>query len=108
MRRYKSCNYTRDTSKKTCGLHKWYYMTMEILAKQERLGVIMAKKRNPIKKAARKARKAANEAVVDKAVDSVINKYISPEEIIAHVVKLPTVKVDRAEFLRKELIKYYP
>ncbi len=62
----------------------------------------------PIKKVTRKARKAVNDAVVDKAVDSVINKHITPEEIIAHVIKLPMARVDRAAFLHKELIGYYP
>ena len=68
----------------------------------------MAKKFRPIKKIAKKAGRTVNDAVVDKAVDSVINKYITPEEIIAHVIKLPNVKVDRAAFLHKELISYYP
>jgi len=68
----------------------------------------MAKKFRPIKKVAKKAGKAVNDAVVDKAVGSVINKYITPEEIIAQVIKLPNVKVDRAAFLHKELIRYYP
>ena len=68
----------------------------------------MAKKLKPIRKVTKKARRAVNDAVVDKAVDSVINKYITPEEIIAQVIKLPNVKVDRAAFLQKELIRYYP
>lgn len=68
----------------------------------------MAKKFKPLKKVTRKAHKAVNDAVVDKAVDSVINKYITPEEILAQVVKLPIAKVDRAAFLHKELIRYYP
>ena len=68
----------------------------------------MAKKLKPIRKVTKKARRAVNDAVVDKAVDSVINKYITPEEIIAQVIKLPNVKVDRAAFLHKELIRYYP
>ena len=67
----------------------------------------MAKKFNPIKKVTRKARNAVNDAAIDKAVDSVINKYITPEEIIAQVIKLPVARVDRAEFLHKELIRYY-
>ena len=67
----------------------------------------MMQKRN-IRKVTKKARRAVNDAVVDKAVDSVINKYITPEEIIAQVVKLPIAKVDRAAFLHKELIRYYP
>ncbi len=68
----------------------------------------MPKKFKPIKRVTRKAHRAVNDAVVDKAVDSVINKYITPEEIIARVIKLPNVKVDRAAFLQKELIRYYP
>ncbi len=68
----------------------------------------MAKKFKPIKKVTRKARKAVNDAVTDKAVDSVINKYITPEEIIAQVIKLPIARVDRAAFLHKELIRHYP
>ena len=68
----------------------------------------MARKLKPIRKVAGKARKAVNDAVVDKAVDSVINKYITPEEIIAQVIKLPIAKVDRAAFLRKELTGHYP
>ena len=67
----------------------------------------MAKKFNPIKKVTKKARDAVNNAAIDKAVDSVINKYITPEEIIAQVIKLPVARVDRAEFLHKELIRYY-
>lgn len=67
----------------------------------------MAKK-GPIKKVAKKARKAVKNAVVDKAADSVISKYISPEEIIAQVIRLPMARVDRAAFLRKELSKYCP
>ena len=55
----------------------------------------MAKKLKPLRRVTKKARRAVNAAVVDKAVDSVINKYISPEEIIAQVVKLPNVKIDR-------------
>ena len=68
----------------------------------------MAKKFKPIRKVTKKARNAVNEVVVDKAVDSVVNKYIAPEEIIAQVIKLPVAKVGRAEFLHKELIRYYP
>ena len=68
----------------------------------------MAKKLKPLRRVTKKARRAVNNAVVDKAVDSVINKYISPEEIIAQVIKLPNVKVDRAAFLHRELIKSYP
>lgn len=68
----------------------------------------MAKKLKPLKRVTKKARRAVNDAVVDKAVDSVINKYISSEEIIAQVIKLPNVKVDRAAFLYRELIKAYP
>ena len=68
----------------------------------------MANKFKPIKKVTKKARNAVNDAVVDKAVDSVINKYITPEEIIAQVIKLPAARVDRAAFLQKELIRYYP
>ena len=68
----------------------------------------MAKKLKPIRKVTKKARRAVNDAVVDKAVDSVINKYITPEEIIAQIIKLPVARVDRAEFLHKELIRYYP
>ena len=68
----------------------------------------MAKKLKPIRKVTKKARRAVNDAVVDKAVDSVINKYITPEEIIAQIIKLPNVKVDRAAFLQRELIRYYP
>ena len=68
----------------------------------------MAKKFKPIRKVTKKARNAVNEVVVDKAVDSVVNKYIGPEEIIAQVIKLPVAKVGRAEFLHKELIRYYP
>ena len=69
---------------------------------------IMATKFNPIKKAAKKARNAVNDVAIDKAFDSVINKYITPEEIIAQIIKLPVARVDRAEFLHKELIRYYP
>ena len=68
----------------------------------------MATKFNPIKKAAKKARNAVNDVAIDKAFDSVINKYITPEEIIAQIIKLPVARVDRAEFLHKELIRYYP
>ena len=68
----------------------------------------MATKFKPKKKATKKVRRAVNDAVVDKAVDSVINKYVTPEEIIAQVVKLPVARVDRAAFLHKELIRYYP
>ena len=68
----------------------------------------MATKFNPIKKAAKKARNAVNDVAIDKAFDSVINKYITPEEIIARIIKLPVARVDRAEFLHKELIRYYP
>ena len=68
----------------------------------------MAKKFRPIKKVTKKAQRAVNDAVVDKAVDSVINKYITPEELIAQVIKLPATRVDRAAFLHKELIRYYP
>ena len=70
--------------------------------------IIMAKKLKSIKKVTKKARKAVNDVVVDKAVDSVINKYITPEEIIAQVVRIPAARVDRAAFLHKELIVYYP
>ena len=68
----------------------------------------MATKFNPIKKAAKKARNAVNDVAIDKAFDSVINKYITPEEIIAQIIKLPVARVDRAEFLHKELIRDYP
>ena len=68
----------------------------------------MAKKRGPLKKTAKKAHKAVKTLVADKAADTVIGKYISPEEIIARVVKLPAARVDRAAFLRKELIRHYP
>ena len=68
----------------------------------------MATKFNPIKKAAKKARNAVNDVAIDKTFDSVINKYITPEEIIAQIIKLPVARVDRAEFLHKELIRYYP
>ena len=68
----------------------------------------MAKKFKPIRRVTKKAGRAVSDAVADKAVDSVINKYITPEEIIAQVIKLPNVKVDRAAFLHKELIRYYP
>ena len=68
----------------------------------------MATKFNPIKKAAKKARNAVNDVAIDKAFDSVVNKYITPEEIIAQIIKLPVARVDRAEFLHKELIRYYP
>jgi disulfide oxidoreductase YuzD len=68
----------------------------------------MAKKLKPIKRVTKKARKAVNDAVLDKAVDSVINKYVTPEEIIAQVIKLPAARVDRAAFLQKELSRYYP
>ena len=67
----------------------------------------MAKKFKPIRKVSKKARHAVNDAVVDKAVDSVIDK-LTPEEIIAQVVRLPIARVDRAAFLHKELIRYYP
>lgn len=33
---------------------------------------------------------------------------IQPEDVITQAMKLPFVKIDRAQFLRKELIKYYP
>ena len=68
----------------------------------------MATKFNPIKKAAKKARNAVNDVDKEKTFDSVINKYITPEEIIAQIIKLPVARVDRAEFLHKELIRYYP
>ena len=68
----------------------------------------MPKKFKPNKRVTRKAHRAVSDAAVDKAVDSVINKYITPEELISHVIKLPNVKVDRATFLHKELIRYYP
>ena len=67
----------------------------------------MAKKFNPIRKVTKKVRNVINDAAIDKAVDSVINKYITPEEIITQVIKLPVARVDRAEFLHKELIRYY-
>ena len=68
----------------------------------------MAGKTKPLRKITRKARKAVNDVVVDKAVDSVVKRYITPEEIIAQVVKLPIARVNRAAFLHKELIRYYP
>lgn len=68
----------------------------------------MAKKFKSIRRVTKKARRAVSDAVADKAVDSVINKYITPEEIIAQVIKLPNVKVDRAAFLHKELNRYCP
>lgn len=63
----------------------------------------MAKKFKPIRKVSKKARHAVNDAVVDKAVDSVIDK-LTPEEIIAQVVRLPIARVDRAAFLDRKSV----
>ena len=63
---------------------------------------------NPFKRLAGKARKTVNNAVVDKAVDTVVNKHMTPEEITAQILKMNVAKVDRAEFLNKELKGHYP
>ena len=63
---------------------------------------------NPFKRLAGKARKKVNNAVVDKAVDTVVNKHMTPEEITAQILKMNVAKVDRAEFLNKELKGHYP
>lgn len=51
----------------------------------------------------------ASDAVV-RAKDMIVGKVqnINVEDIIVQAVKLPVVRVNRAKFLRKELIKYYP
>jgi hypothetical protein len=58
-----------------------------------------------VSKTVAKAKKVAV-ATKEKVVE--FKNNITPEEVIRAASQLPIAKVDRAEFLRKELIKYYP
>ena len=56
--------------------------------------LVFGEAKNPVK--------AVKDAVVDKT------KNIDADEIVKQAVKLPIVRVNRSNFLRKELRKYYP
>lgn len=63
-----------------------------------------------LKDVSKTVNKAKNTAIssANKAIETVGDINITPEEIVCQAAKLPVAKVDRAKFLRKELIKHYP
>lgn len=57
---------------------------------------------------AKEKSKESNVLVTDRAVTVENVKDFHAEDVIQAAMKIPVIKIDRAKFLQKELIKYYP
>jgi hypothetical protein len=71
---------------------------------------IGSKTKSVVKDATKAVVKAKDSAVSSaaKALETVTNVSITPEDILYKAVQLPIARVDRATFLKKELVKHYP